>query len=185
MRPGIGASLLAAAAVLAGCGGGTTTVVVTSTASSSPATSTATSSTQITTGSPQAPTTTSNSTTTAAAATVHFATFKSPSANIGCMIIGGTARCDIKKKSWPLPARPSTCPKIVDFGQGMIVTGSGSGHLVCAGDTVLDPTAKVVPYNTDTIVGAFRCESRTSGMTCTNTRTGHGFFLSIQTYRAF
>jgi hypothetical protein len=116
---------------------------------------------------------------------VHLATFKSPSSNIGCMIIAGTARCDIKQKSWSLPPRPSTCPQIVDFGQGLIVTGSGPGHLVCAGDTTLDPSARVLPYNTDTAVGAFRCQSRTDGMTCTDASTGHGFFISIQSYRAF
>ena len=101
------------------------------------------------------------------------------------MIIAGTARCDLRNRSWSPPARPSSCPKIVDFGQGLIVTGSGPGHLVCAGDTTLDPSAKIVRYNTDTVVGSFRCQSRTSGMTCTNTSSGHGFFISFQSYRAF
>jgi hypothetical protein len=56
---------------------------------------------------------------------------------------------------------------------------------VCAGDTVLDPAARVLAYNTVTAVSVFRCQSATDGMTCTNTRTGHGFFLSIQSYRTF
>jgi Family of unknown function (DUF6636) len=101
------------------------------------------------------------------------------------MIISGTARCDLRNKSWSLPQRPSRCPQIVDFGQGMIVTGSGAGHLVCAGDTTLDPSATAVAYGTDTVVGSFKCESRTGGVTCTNTATGHGFFVSAQSYRGF
>ncbi len=56
---------------------------------------------------------------------------------------------------------------------------------MCAGDTVMDPSAKAVAYNADTVVGSFRCESRTTGITCTNTSTGHGFFVSFQSYRAF
>jgi hypothetical protein len=57
--------------------------------------------------------------------------------------------------------------------------------LVCAGDTTRDPSAKVLPYNTDTVLGGFRCQSRTTGMVCTNTGDGHGFFISFQAYRIF
>ena len=102
------------------------------------------------------------------------------------MIIAGTARCDHQRNARGRRRRGRQLPAtIVDFGQGLIVTGSGPGQLVCAGDTTIDPSAQVVPYGTDTVVGAFRCESRTSGMTCTNTSSGHGFFISIQSYRAF
>jgi len=101
------------------------------------------------------------------------------------MIIAGTARCDIQHRSWSLPPRPHSCPKIVDFGQGLIIVGSGNARLVCAGDTVFDPKAKVLPYGTDTVVAAFRCQSRSPGITCTNTATGHSFFISSQSYRIF
>ena len=117
---------------------------------------------------------------------VHLSTFRSPSSNIGCIIIDGIARCDIKQRSWSPPPTPKSCPPVVNFGQGL-----GGQRLrvraqfVCAGDTALDPTAQPVPYGTDTIVGSFRCASRTSGMTCTKTDTGHGFFISFQSYRTF
>jgi hypothetical protein len=117
--------------------------------------------------------------------TVHLATFKSPSGNIGCTIIGGGARCDIRQRSWSPPPRPASCPNEVDFGQGLNVGRHGRGRLVCAGDTAMDPRAPALRYGTDTLVGRFRCASRTSGMTCTNIRTRHGFFISIQRYRAF
>jgi hypothetical protein len=101
------------------------------------------------------------------------------------MIIAGTARCDIVQRHWSPPPRPKSCPQVVDFGQGLMVTGSGPGHLVCAGDTTRDPSANPLAYNTDTVVGSFRCASRSDGMTCTNTNTGHGFFIAIQSYRTF
>ena len=56
---------------------------------------------------------------------------------------------------------------------------------MCAGDTTRDPSAKVLPYNTDTVLGGFRCQSRTTGMVCTNTGDGQGFFISFQAYRIF
>ena len=101
------------------------------------------------------------------------------------MIIDGGARCDIRQRTWSPPPRPSSCPNIVDFGQGLAVNRSGSGRFVCAGDTVMDPSAKVLPYNTDTVVGDLSCASASNGMTCTNTATGHGFFIAIQGYRIF
>jgi hypothetical protein len=186
------ASLIAAAVMLAlaGCGGAshTKTVVVTATTSSGtssgPILTTLSGSSTVSTNTTSS-STTATSTTTTAARVVHIATFKSPTGNIGCMIIAGTARCDLKTKSWRLPPRPSNCSTIVDFGQGAIVADGRSGHLVCAGDTSLDPSAKTLPYGTDTSVGGFTCQSRTAGMTCTNTSSSHGFFVSFQGYRTF
>jgi hypothetical protein len=101
------------------------------------------------------------------------------------MIIAGTARCDIRHRTWTPPARPSNCPPVVDYGQGAMIGRSGLGQLVCAGDTTLDPSAHGLAYGSDTVVGRFRCQSRTAGVTCTNGNTGHGFFISIGSYRLF
>jgi hypothetical protein len=101
------------------------------------------------------------------------------------MIIDATARCDIIHRVWSPPPRPSTCPKIVDFGQGLIVTASGAGRLVCAGDTVLDPQAELLPYNAATAIGSFECVSRITGMTCADLQTHHGFTIAIQSYKTF
>jgi hypothetical protein len=56
---------------------------------------------------------------------------------------------------------------------------------VCAGDTALNPSAPVLSYDTASAVGPYQCASLPSGMTCTNERTRHGFFLSRQAYRTF
>ena len=48
-----------------------------------------------------------------------------------------------------------------------------------------DPTAPELPYGTASQVEDFICVSRTQGVTCTNRVSGHGFFLSIQSYRLF
>jgi len=192
----LGAALVTVvlALLVAGCGApGTKTVTETSTATDSTGPSPATPITTLSSSgsgtTTTAPTTSTTSTTTstapARANVVHIATFKSPSGNIGCMIIAGTARCDIVKRAWSPPARPHDCPKIVDFGQGLIVTRSGKVGFVCAGDTSRDPSARSLAYNTDTVVDVFRCQSRTNGMTCTNTGDGHGFFIAIQGYRIF
>ncbi len=101
------------------------------------------------------------------------------------MIIAGTARCDIRHRTWSPPTRPKGCPSVVDFGQGLIVSRSGSGRLVCAGDTTLDPSATPLAYGSSTVVAGFRCSSDTVGMTCADSSTAHGFFISIGSYRTF
>jgi hypothetical protein len=116
---------------------------------------------------------------------VHLTTFESPSRNIGCVVLDGTARCDINHRDWSPPPHPSSCSNEVDFGQGLVVSGSGPAQFVCAGDTAMDPSAPKLAYGSESVEGSFKCASATTGMTCTNTDTGHGFFISIQSYRMF
>jgi hypothetical protein len=113
---------------------------------------------------------------------VHEGAFQSPTGNIGCMIVGGTARCDIVKRSWSPPPRPSSCPRIVDYGQGVELGVAGAARFVCAGDTARDPVAPKLPYGTASEVAPFLCVSRSTGMSCSNRADGHGFTISIQTY---
>jgi len=111
--------------------------------------------------------------------------FESPSRNIGCVILDGTARCDILVRSWKPPARPATCPNIVDFGQGLTVSRTGAARFVCAGDTSLDPHAPILAYGRTVSRGGLSCSSASTGMSCRSTRTGHGFLISRQGYRLF
>jgi hypothetical protein len=115
---------------------------------------------------------------------VHLQTFRSPSGNIGCVMFEGGARCDIREREWSPPPRPASCSKEVDFGQGLNVGRVGKARFVCAGDTALDPSASVLSYGTGSEVGGSECISRSDGMTCLN-QAGHGFFISIQSYRVF
>jgi hypothetical protein len=173
---------------LTACGSSATkTVTVTTAKVATSATNTAattTASVTPTTATVLTPTT-SSTTTGAVTPVVHHSAFRSPSGNIGCVIIDGIARCDVRHRSWSPPRRPANCPSEVDFGQGLEVSGSRPGAIVCAGDTTLDPTAPAVAFGSDDVVGGFRCASSTSGMICTKIRTGHGFFVSNQSYRTF
>ena len=115
---------------------------------------------------------------------VHLQTFRSPSGNIGCAMFEGGARCDIKKREWSPPARPSSCSEEVDFGQGLNVAHVGKASFVCAGDTALDPTTTALDYGEASELGGTICMSRSEGITCAN-HAGHGFFISIQSYKIF
>ena len=174
---------LASVAVM-GCGGATKTVTVTTPTSTPTAVSIPGATTLAGTGTVTVP----PPTTTAAPSLVqivHLSSFRSPSGNIGCVVLDGTARCDIRHRTWSPGPRPATCPKEVDYGQGLQVFGSGAGQLVCAGDTALNPTAPKLSYGSESDEGQFRCASTTAGIGCTKATTGHGFFISAQSYRVF
>jgi len=54
---------------------------------------------------------------------------------------------------------------------------------VCAGDTARDSTARTVSYQTSVRQGSFTCDIERSGVTCTDSTTGHGFFIAKEDYR--
>lgn len=115
---------------------------------------------------------------------IHLEHFRTPSGNIGCMMSGGGARCDIRKRDWaPLP-RPAGCPNEVDYGQGLQVSDVGQATFVCAGDTALELDLASLSYGTASRVAGSECISRSDGVTCVS-QTGHGFFISVQSYQVF
>lgn len=108
--------------------------------------------------------------------------FGTPSGNIGCRLATKYARCDIKEHEWTAPPKPAFCD--VDWGGGLAVSEKRAS-VVCAGDTAFDLSAPVLAYGARARRGDILCISREAGMTCKAPRTGHGFFLSKQTYRLF
>jgi hypothetical protein len=109
--------------------------------------------------------------------------FQSPSSNIGCEVNASATRCDIKERSWAPPPKPSNCD--LDWGQGIEISGSDMPSFACAGDTAFDPSASVLAYGQRTRQGSIVCDSEQAGVTCTNEASGHGFFLSRDSYRIF
>ncbi|NMO02470.1 hypothetical protein HH308_14725 [Gordonia sp. TBRC 11910] len=61
------------------------------------------------------------------------------------------------------------------FVGGSTANGSGTGRVV----------KPVLPYGQSLTAGYVTCTMRTTGVTCRSNRTGHGFFISLQSHRAF
>ena len=118
----------------------------------------------------------------AASARVKF--FQSPSGNIGCVIGGGLARCDILEHTWSPPPKPPSCID-GDYGNGVEVVGGHPGRYTCAGDTVFSPHNPVLGYGEKIRKNRFRCKSKTSGMRCVNRKSKHGFLVSRESVRLF
>ena len=161
--------------VLAGCssGGGTKT--------KGEAFATTAPSTTIGAGAPRTPT--GGGTTTTQGPDLNIASFKTPSSNIGCYVSADATRCDVREHTWAPPPKPPSCD--LDWGSGIQISGTAKPEFVCAGDTALDPASTVLGYGQRTRQGSIVCTSEAAGVTCTNEGSGHGFFLSRDSYKIF
>jgi hypothetical protein len=118
----------------------------------------------------------------------------------------GGVRCEFHgTKTWQAPW-PDGCE--LDWESALEVDEQVVG--VCAGDTIISvaepgqaatawwrtggPTVTiadaqltlvVLPYGTALAVGQMRCDSATTGVTCRNLTTGHGFSMAREAYSIF
>jgi hypothetical protein len=122
--------------------------------------------------------------------------FKTPSRNIQCDYgFGGTARayvrCGIKSGLKPAPpSRGTGCFQAPWVSLGP--TGRAQiGPSTCPGEDALDAgpfagagVGQMLAYGKAWSGGGLRCTSAITGLTCRN-KSGHGFFLSREHWRAF
>jgi len=132
--------------------------------------------------------------------------FASPTGHIVCLMGSDSVRCEFHgTKSWKAPW-PDGCE--LDWESALEVDEQVVG--VCAGDTIIEfaqtgqstttwwrsggPTVKisdsqmtlaVLPYGTALAVGHMRCDSASTGVTCRNLTTGHGFSMATEAYTIF
>jgi hypothetical protein len=130
-------------------------------------------------------TTAATSTTTAPAATTSsvkvrtLREWRSPTGNIVCGSGKFGVGCTIEQREWT-PPRTEPCP-----GMWSLFLGTdGTADFTCeTTNPVIDPP--VLSYGEASYVGDVECVSRQDGMTCSHRPTGHGFFVSRQSYRLF
>jgi hypothetical protein len=108
-------------------------------------------------------------------------TFASPSGNITCRMDAGWVACDVAQESWAL-----TSADLASCGQsalaGVRLSAAGKAAFDCRTDVLVPDPQQVLDYGQSVTVGDVTCASATSGVTCTNSRTGHGFFVSRQSF---
>ena len=125
-------------------------------------------------------------------------TFLSPSGNIGCVMTddgGGTifAVCKTQDRTWAAP--PS---QICQQGEVPGATGGpgsdlqlSQGKPPCVGFSMTqffwppDPLANhpTLDYGQTHSIGSITCDSEPSGVTCTDTSTGHFFRVASDSYQ--
>jgi hypothetical protein len=120
--------------------------------------------------------------------------FKTPSGNIVCFYSPGPVdrpqaflACGIKSGLKPAPPR-RPCQDGGYAGDRVTLLPTGRVNVPsCAGDPgalVGEREASVLGYGKSWSGGGLRCTSAADGLTCRN-KSGHGFFLSRENWRAF
>jgi Family of unknown function (DUF6636) len=116
--------------------------------------------------------------------------FKSPSGNIVCDLavnLNGAAHCEIRNHAWSTPVSSYT-GKPCDFtfgGQSFNLFPGEMSKVSCfQGASSLDsPRVETLDYGQTRSMGTIMCDSEPSGMTCTDSSTGHFFRLSSESYQ--
>ena len=112
--------------------------------------------------------------------------FVSPSGNIGCVmgdLLHGGVTCDIKQYTYPRPPDPNNCTGRTTWGNRFSLNPGQAPQMPCHGDTVFDSTRdKTLDYGQKQSFGPITCASEPTGMTCTDTGTGHYFRVSTESY---
>ena len=119
--------------------------------------------------------------------------FRSPSGNIKCLYVPNPpafmyctiATADYAKKLIAYCAQP----KIGVDWAGFTLGKASKGSVECAGGTLYEPSTQhpsyvTVAYGKTWRRSVFTCWSRMTGVTCKN-RSGHGLFVSRQSWRTF
>lgn len=101
--------------------------------------------------------------------------FISPSGNIACSLEGTTVGCTLKERTYTAEDCPANGPFSISVGED-------DAALACGTDFRRDGAA-TLEYGSAAKNGDVACTSESSGVTCWNTRTGRGFFVSKSTYR--
>jgi len=106
--------------------------------------------------------------------------FVTPSKHTFCAIDEGRLRCDMTENSAKIPPKPKDCE--FDWGNSFEMKRTGSASRICVSDFV--GTTEVLDYGKSWDHQGFHCNSKPSGLTCTN-QSHHGWMLKQSEQRIF
>jgi hypothetical protein len=124
----------------------------------------------------------------AATANAGTGSFQSPSGNIFCAIGVGGVTCEIADHTYVLP--PSPCEHSA-WGRRFHMEQGSAPVIQCHNDTIRpsysspgpNPDVPILDYGHPQLAGLFTCDSEPSGLTCTDSSSGHLFRVSRESYQ--
>jgi hypothetical protein len=110
--------------------------------------------------------------------------FRSPSGDVVCVMSGGqdgkgSVACQVHNHTYPQPPLPgcSLAGREYDLVQG------APAALGCQGGMIADPPPPTLEYGQKRSVGTITCDVEPSGVTCTDSSSGHFMRLSRDSYQ--
>jgi hypothetical protein len=119
-------------------------------------------------------------------ATAHAETkppsFQNPSGNITCWVADNLVSCKLFERTYAPP--PGNCALAQNFDWRHFVLQQGtSPELLCDRQYDNPPAPMTLDYGQRYSAGVMTCDSEISGVTCTDTSTGHFFRASRESYQ--
>jgi len=110
--------------------------------------------------------------------------FQSPTGNIDCaegvLNDQAFALCEIRDHTWTAPPRPQACEGA--WGDRIGMEQGEAPSLGCHSDTVRGSGLDTLGYGESRSAGPITCDSEPSGLTCTDSSTGHFFVIARDSY---
>jgi len=111
--------------------------------------------------------------------------FQSPTGNIVCLMGTGDdgksrVDCEIADHTWLAPPRSPDCP--LNWGSRFRLE-QGSAAVFACYHQVLTTPEQTLDYGQTRSAGTLTCDSEPSGITCTDSSTGHFFRVSRGSYQ--
>lgn len=110
---------------------------------------------------------------------------RTPSGNIACFVSHGILHCEIAQAAYrPRLQQRCLARESLDW-HGFEVAAAERGRVTCSGGILYDtpPRYRTLAYGAVRRIGAIRCTSRITGLTCTAGM--HGLLISRQSWRAW
>lgn len=103
----------------------------------------------------------------------------SPTGNISCLLEEDSVSCSVLERDF-------SEADLEDCADGpFTITVAGDEAARACGSSALSDSAATLEYDKSAKRGDMACTSRFNGMTCWNTKTGHGFMVNRATYETF
>ena len=118
---------------------------------------------------------------------------RTPTGNISCFVTPAphaTLHCSLKQADYAHVMQTVRCgPPIGLDWAGFSLPARGRAQVTCSGGILYNPSTQkpryvTVPYGHTWHAGPFECRSRSVGLDCSS-HTGHGLFVSRQTWRTW
>ena len=128
-------------------------------------------------------------------------TFQTPSGNVVCDYqVGmgddpdkGYVKCEVRDHTWVVDRATDCTGPVADAQRARGLAPDGDAFSIIEGEpaklmcywgsgTLNAPTMSTLDYGQTQSAGAITCESETSGVTCTDSSTGHFFRVSRESY---
>jgi hypothetical protein len=111
--------------------------------------------------------------------------FQTPSGNILCSVVDGTATCRVIDHTYALPPRGDCAEP--GWGNSVWLSQGKAPFLPCdteqPGEYHGMPARMTLDYGQTQSAGTMSCDSEQSGVTCADSSTGHFFTVSRDTLR--